>query len=67
VAQEIKLTGPSMAQRIADRLKNSGQGSGTNPDLTTKQGESANRVFHNLHFGTGGPGVTGGAGKGDRK
>jgi hypothetical protein len=44
---EIKISGKSMEQRIADRLLNSG--AGAKPDVTTKTGESPNRTFHNLH------------------
>jgi hypothetical protein len=33
--------------RIASRLKNSGAGAA--PDVTTQQGNSAQRVFHNIH------------------
>lgn len=33
---KIKLTGPSMEQRVADRLRNSGFGA--NPDQTTVHG-----------------------------
>jgi hypothetical protein len=46
---EVKLTGPSMEQRIADRLRNSGVGGGTQPDKTVQTGNSARRTFHNLH------------------
>jgi hypothetical protein len=41
---EIKLKSPSMEERIANRLCNSGEGA--NPDTTVKKGESPNRVFH---------------------
>jgi hypothetical protein len=44
---EVKLTGKPLAQRIADRLQNSG--AGAKPDLTTKQGDGPTRVHHNLH------------------
>jgi hypothetical protein len=44
---EIKLNGPSMEQRIANRLKNSGEGA--KPDASVQQGSSAQRVFHNIH------------------
>ena len=44
----IKLTGPSMEQRIANRLKNSGEGA--MPDVSVKKGESPQRVFHNIHY-----------------
>jgi hypothetical protein len=53
---EIKLTGPSMEQRLADRLKNSG---GDLPaDVRAKHGEGARRTFHNVHHS----GTQGGAG-----
>jgi hypothetical protein len=45
--QDIKLTGPSMAERIANRLKNSG--AGAKPDITTKTGDGPTRVHHNIH------------------
>ena len=44
---ENRLTGKSMEQRLADRLKNSGD---PRADVTTKHGEGARRTFHNLHF-----------------
>jgi hypothetical protein len=47
MASEIKLTGPSMEQRLADRLRNSG--SGANPDVSVKQGEGGQRVHTNIH------------------
>jgi hypothetical protein len=47
---ETKLSGPSMAERIANRMRNSGQGSGTNPSQTVSKGEGPTRVHHNLHF-----------------
>jgi hypothetical protein len=37
----------SPEKRIADRLKNSGEG--LNADVTTKTGDSARRTFHNIH------------------
>jgi hypothetical protein len=36
----------SMAERIANRLKNSG---GEEADHTVKTGDGPNRVFHNIH------------------
>jgi hypothetical protein len=48
MAGEVKLTGPSMEQRIANRLRNSGEGSGA--DVHTQQGNSAQRVHHNIHM-----------------
>jgi hypothetical protein len=47
MAVEHKLSGPSMAQRVADRLKNSG--AGAKPDVTVQTGNSARRTFHNIH------------------
>jgi hypothetical protein len=63
VAQDIRYdkshpSGGTPEARIASRLRNSGAGSGTTPDVTTKQGEGPTRVHHNLHYGTGGPGVS---------
>lgn len=66
---EIKLTGPSMEQRIANRLRDSGGGHG---DVVTKQGEGPTRVIHHVHHsgsakthggdhGAGGPLSPGGA------
>jgi hypothetical protein len=49
MAGEVKLaTNKSMEQRIKDRLCNSGEGA--KPHVTVKQGESAQRVFHNIHY-----------------
>jgi hypothetical protein len=45
---ETKLSGPSMAERIANRMKNSG--AGANPSTTVSKGEGPLRVHHNLHF-----------------
>ncbi len=45
---ETKLSGKPMEQRIADRLRNSGDTS--NADIITKHGEGARRTFHNLHM-----------------
>jgi hypothetical protein len=39
--------GSGPEQRIASRLRNSG--AGAKPNVTTKQGESPQRVFHNIH------------------
>jgi hypothetical protein len=44
---DVRLSGKPMAQRIADRLRNSGDG--TNPDVHTQQGTSPRRVHHNIH------------------
>jgi hypothetical protein len=45
---ETKLNGPSMQERIANRLKNSGEGA--KPHVTVKQGENPQRTFHNIHY-----------------
>jgi hypothetical protein len=50
---EVKLTGPSMEQRINNRLRNSGTGSGTIPDKTVQTGNSARRTFTSLHHAAG--------------
>jgi hypothetical protein len=53
---EVKLTGKPIAERLADRLKNSG---GDLPaDVRAKHGEGARRTFHNIHH-TGSMGGTG--------
>jgi hypothetical protein len=39
--------GSGPEERIASRLKNSG--AGAQPNVTTKQGEGAQRVYHNIH------------------
>ena len=48
---EIKISGPSMEERIAARLKNSG--AGANPDVTVQKGNSPQRTFHNIHHSAG--------------
>ena len=45
---ETKLTGPSMAERITARLRNSGEGA--RPSVTVTKGEGPLRTHHNLHF-----------------
>ena len=50
---ETKLSGPSMEQRIQNRLRNSGEGAGTTPDVTVKTGNSPLRTFHNIHNAAG--------------
>jgi hypothetical protein len=40
-------SGNTPEARIASRLRNSG--AGAKPNITTKHGESAQRVFHNIH------------------
>jgi hypothetical protein len=47
MAVENKLTGPSMEKRVADRLRNSGEGS--NPNVHTKHGEGPLRTHTNIH------------------
>jgi hypothetical protein len=47
MAVENKLTGPSMEQRIADRLRNSSEGS--NPNVHAKHGEGPTRTHTNVH------------------
>jgi hypothetical protein len=44
---EHHLKGPSMAERIAARGKNSGEGA--KPDTIVKTGDSDRRTFHNIH------------------
>ena len=39
--------GATPEARIANRLKNSGEGA--KPDITTKTGDSPQRAFHNIH------------------
>jgi hypothetical protein len=44
---EVKYSGKGPAERLADRLKNSG---GDLPaDVRVKHGDGARRVFHNVH------------------
>jgi hypothetical protein len=53
MSKHVKLTsdkGP-MAQRIADRLKNSGEGAG--PDVTVTKGSGPTRTHTNIHHGAG--------------
>jgi hypothetical protein len=49
---EVKLSGKPLAQRVQDRTKNSGEGAGTNPDVTVQTGNSPNRTFTNIHHTT---------------
>jgi hypothetical protein len=44
---EIKLRGKPLEQRIADRLKNSGEGA--NPDISVTKGTGPTRTHHNIH------------------
>jgi hypothetical protein len=46
---ETKLSGPSMAERIANRMKNSGEGA--NPDISVTKGTGPTRTHHNIHRG----------------
>jgi hypothetical protein len=43
---EVKHSGKSMEQRVADRLKSSGD---PRADVITKHGEGPTRVFHHIH------------------
>jgi hypothetical protein len=43
---ETKLTGPSMEERIANRLKNSGEG--LHADHVVRKGDGPTRTFHNI-------------------
>jgi hypothetical protein len=47
VTVENRIMGKSMERRIADRLRNSGEGS--DPNIHTKHGEGPTRVHHNIH------------------
>jgi hypothetical protein len=47
VAVENRIMGKSMEKRIADRLRNSGEGS--DPNIHTRHGEGPTRVHHNIH------------------
>jgi hypothetical protein len=51
---DIKLTSGQgdMKARLDKRLRNSGQGDGTTPNLTVKHGDGSRRTFHNLHHGS---------------
>jgi hypothetical protein len=44
---EVKITGPSMQERIDNRLKNSGEGA--NPDVTATHGTGPTRAHTNIH------------------
>jgi hypothetical protein len=46
-------SGGTPAERIAYRLRNSGVGGTTQPDVTVLTGNSARRTFHNLHNSAG--------------
>jgi hypothetical protein len=47
MAVEVKLTGKPLDQRIADRLRSSGEA--TNPDVRTQQGDGPTRVHTHIH------------------
>jgi hypothetical protein len=47
-SDNTKLTGPSMEERIAARLRNSGEGA--NPHVHVKTGEGATRTHTNIHY-----------------
>ena len=51
--QEIKLTGKPLEQRVTDRLRNSGVGDGTSPDVTVSKGEGPLRTHTNIHHAPG--------------
>lgn len=55
---DLKLTGKPMQQRLDDRLRNSGVGDKTNPDLTVKHGSGARRTYHNIHHSASNEGST---------
>jgi hypothetical protein len=44
---DVRYKGPSPQERIANRLRNSGEGA--NPDYTVRKGESPNRTITNVH------------------
>jgi hypothetical protein len=44
---EVKLTGKSMEQRIADRLKNSGDAQ--HADVVVQKGDGPTRCYTNIH------------------
>jgi hypothetical protein len=46
---ELRIPGKSMEQRIADRLKNSGDTA--NADHVVQKGEGPTRTFTNIHHG----------------
>jgi hypothetical protein len=50
---ETKLKGPSMAERIAARLRNSGEHAGQPGHEVVQKGTSPNRTFTNIHPGGG--------------
>jgi hypothetical protein len=67
---ETKLNGPSMEERISNRLKNSGEG--LNADVVVRKGDGPTRTYHNIvrspnvGRGTGGPEKPGGRGLDER-
>jgi hypothetical protein len=50
---QVKLTGPSMEDRIDARLQNSGIGRGTMPDKSITKGSGPTRTHTNLHHSSG--------------
>jgi hypothetical protein len=50
---EIKLSGKSMEQRIADRLKPSGIGRGTQPDHMVTHGSGPTRTVTSINHSAG--------------
>lgn len=50
---EVRYNGKGPAERIADRLRNSGVGRGTTPDVTVQKGNSPGRTFTNVHHSAG--------------
>jgi hypothetical protein len=43
---ETKLNGPSMEERISNRLRNSGEG--LKADVVVKKGDGPTRTYHNI-------------------
>jgi hypothetical protein len=60
---EVKLTGKSMEQRIADRLKNSGDAQ--HADVVVQKGDGPTRCFTNIHNTRDTDGGTTNPGEGD--
>ena len=61
---ETKLTGPPACseERIANKLKNSGEGAGTTPDASVQKGEGPLRTHTNIHHS---PNKARGSGEGE--
>jgi hypothetical protein len=49
----VKLSGPSMQDRIHNRLRNSGEGKDVKPDVSVQKGTGPTRTHTNLHFSAG--------------